>query len=88
MAFGTRVVTIEVTAEDIEKGIPDDSGRCAFARALNRVFPGSTFWNCKMYIPEIGTVIATKAIEEFGENFDAGRPVKPKRFRLTIPGRA
>jgi hypothetical protein len=72
---------IEVTADDIAKGTPGRSDSCAFALALRRVYPKASFWNSGWSDGELSGQ-TTRRIEEFGDRFDEGQPVKPGRFAL------
>ena len=75
---------IEVTEEDIKKGIPRDDYFCpitlAISRCSDKIPAVYNFWiviDGKKY-PH------TKKLIQFIADFDAGKPVKPFRFRLKI----
>lgn len=82
-------MTIEVTQEDIDKGVPENCSKCPVARAIERTLPNPS--------PSIAVdpeVIEwfdgdqwqfryTKVkVQTFIERFDAGKPVKPFSFEL------
>ena len=85
---------IEVTQEDIEKGIRMSSLSCPIALALRRT-TGRDLRVGHLHIRDgenfSNGVIAhsTWSMQKFIDHFDSGEPVKPFRFRFTeIKGEA
>lgn len=79
------MIEINVTQEDINKGIKSDCSKCPIALAANRVIPNGalavggasiTYWNEKEAISILLPEIALKFIRDF----DSGRKVKPFSF--------
>jgi hypothetical protein len=78
---------IEVTQEDIDRGIPEDPTSCPVARAVRRAFPdakqigvdyGEVVVDDNEWIVNAGTAI-------FIEDFDRGDKVEPFVFELDDP---
>jgi hypothetical protein len=77
-------VLVEVTAEDIEQGQPNDSRCCPIALALKRIYPDRTIRVGDEGFAEIGDGMAILPDEayQFIGAFDEGRSVKPISFTL------
>lgn len=84
-------IKINVTAEDICFGKKRNSGKCPVAFALHRVFPKARVYITK----EKGTTWFAKcgkkscldapcSVGRFVKRFDAGKPVQPFSFFITI----
>ena len=86
-----RKIKIEVTAGDIERGVPCHAYRCPVGRALARMFKHSV---CVGEIDHRLTwrrVGVTKdhplppAVARFVHRFDLGKKVRPFTFEVTLP---
>ena len=81
------MTTINVTAEHIARGEPQDCRLCPVALALGDAFPEAT------YISVTGLYVRMETREHelpaeaqrFTWNFDSGRPVEPFAFELDYP---
>lgn len=72
---------VEVTAEDIRKGVKDDTCKCPVARALKRIFPGSPVEVGVTYVSIRGVVAAApRSVRRFVDRFDMGKRVRPAVF--------
>jgi len=81
----TEKIRVEVTEEDIAKGIRENCRLCPIARAIKRL--GHEEVAVMGDSIEIGTVDfeAPPEVDAFVEAFDAFRPVQPFAFDLEIP---
>jgi len=93
-----RTVTISVTQEDIDDGIPEDDCSCPIALAIRRVLPPDLEVTCVM-IPFYGPALATigeqdcplpDECKEFIEFFDNMPPAmlnqpRPFSFEMEVP---
>ena len=67
---------VQITQEDIDKGIKDSLWFCPAGRAIIRTMPkGFTYLWVQHWPPELWTLV---------RDFDNGRPVKPLSFTLEI----
>lgn len=92
-----KTITIDVTREDIDKGVPKDSCRCAIARSLSRMFPGcgisvsttilvefdaKSIYDCAEYR-------MTKKVDDFIDTWDYAdaekrKKMKPRKFTVRL----
>jgi hypothetical protein len=79
-------VRVEVTAEDIEKGVRNDSRCCAVARAAQRAL-GCEVRACwgLLELPSGKKAVTPRKYNEFIERFDAGEHVEPFSFTVSRP---
>ena len=82
-----KTVQIQVTAEDIAKGIPFDGDKCAIALAAKRVLGRRAYMGC-FYIHVSGLsrksyLLPRKAVE-FRRQFDAEEVVQPIIFTVEL----
>jgi hypothetical protein len=81
-----KTITVNVTQEDIEKGVQKDCGDCPLALALRRelatfVAVGNAARGWEAW--ENGNIYElSQAAISFVKQFDAGLPVEPSTFRL------
>jgi hypothetical protein len=85
----TRTVTVEVTAEDIEQGMPGVTDACALALAIRRV-TGEPFLvgahGFGISEDEDDDDIALPVhVVEFRREYDRGNEVTPFSFTLELP---
>ena len=87
-----KTVTIEVTQEDIDQGVPSHAHKCAVARAMSRSVDGAyslcSFWgihNPAGRGPCVHTAKHDEAVTKFIQDFDNGKPVKPFTFTIEVP---
>ena len=83
-------VTINVTAEDIDKGVPHSACKCAVFLATSRVLPSLaslgafSFWflrgNDRISVRRAGRV------NDLIDQLDSGQNVRPFTFILDVPG--
>lgn len=80
---------IEVTQDDIDNGVPNDHCNCMVARAVRRQgFPDATAhcgtppMVCKSTSIDAPDWPLSQAVGRKMRAFDAGKKVKPFRFRL------
>lgn len=86
-------VSVEVTQEDINRGVPSDADRCPVALALKRRFPKSApdlhvENNLVIYAPEGDTKrfqVPPEEVQRFTMKFDEGKPVEPLTFAFPPP---
>jgi hypothetical protein len=81
-------VCLDVTAEDIWRGKPEDSESCPVALSLKRAVPMATnvdvgydvcfHFDGRVYLAH------DEDVEEFAASVDNGRPVEPCRFNLSF----
>ena len=82
---------IEVTAEDIAKGVQGSSDSCPIALAVKRecrddIEAYVDAYSVDLCFPTFGLYsIESSDIEWFVESFDEGEPVDPIAFDLDIP---
>jgi len=84
-------ITVQVTQEDIDDGIPDNTYDCAIACAVKREFIGYTVNVGKhgMYIwptgeSELQCYALPGEASDFIGDFDSGIPVEPFKFIATV----
>jgi hypothetical protein len=81
-----KTLTVNVTREDIDRGAPGFNSLCPIALAVNR-----RGFECRVFYPgeaDIGgrEYRLSPAAVRFVADFDAGRPVKPIKFRARRRG--
>ena len=91
----TRYLTVHVTQEDIELGLPIAPVACPLARAIRRAgYPRVYVPDSRTWVPEASLdgpsprATLSRAAGRFVRRFDTGKPVKPATFRLPLPGDA
>ena len=81
----SKSIMIKVTAGDIAIGHRSSALLCPVALALKRAFPRR--W-CTVSTREYGVgdkvEFLSKEVQQFIESFDAGYPVKPFQFRISL----
>lgn len=85
------LLDVEVTAEDIAKGVKEDCGACPVALALRRAGLGramvdGTSISWSFGVSGGGDVECPCHVAEFIESFDEGDDVEPFSFQLTLEG--
>jgi hypothetical protein len=82
----SRVVTVEVTAEDIKKGNAGNCFACPIALALSRACDTSFVYvgPNKLSVKDVGFCLAPDVAREFMRDFDIGEPVKPFTFTVEL----
>ena len=91
MTIENRRFTIPVSAEDIEKAIPENSSHCAIARAVARAIPEATRIKADAQAVRLtldGTryvYLSPQKVYEYIVAFDAGDPLEPFKFQLREP---
>lgn len=80
-----RTVTIEVTAEDIERGARIDPERCPIALACRRALPDIAVSVDGYGIDEYDLIPTPDVAAKFITSFDTGKTVEPFSFELRIP---
>lgn len=88
----TKLVTINVTKEDIEKGRRSDGHRCPIARAARRILKNVTFIDESLEfnngnMVDGDSVPLTKAAQKFVRAFDDGAKrsdLKPFKFTVRV----
>lgn len=81
----SRYIDVEVTAEDIAEGTPEDSYDCPLARALRHAGHwDACVCNASWRAGENWALLPADAIA-FIEDFDAGNTVEACVFRLALP---
>src|SRR5690348_452339 len=81
---------IEVTQEDIDKGLKGNCSACPIALAVNRTIPGANSTVSDMfnhvYCPGVSRKNADTPDDAawFISDFDDGKPVEPFSFTLTL----
>lgn len=83
----SRVVTVNVTQRDIERGVPRSSCQCPIARAMRRKIDtdlrvGSEIW---WFPDQAESEDLPNNVTTWIRTFDAGLPVKPFKFKLEVP---
>lgn len=83
-----KYIEVDVKKEDIEKGRPNDSGRCPIALALGRMYEcpcvvGESAWITNEDGERMRLELPNKAVA-FVDRFDFGKKVKPFSFRATV----
>jgi hypothetical protein len=82
----------QITARDIEKGVPGDAGNCAAARAIQRphgadestIYVSDRFVHTHTSPTGLGPIAPLPdRLYNFVADIDHNRPVKPIRFTLT-----
>ena len=73
---------IEVTADDIAKGMKSNCYQCPIALAIRRV-TGDVFVG-RWIVVNGKRFDKIKSVSEFIANFDDGRPVEPFSFHLPL----
>jgi hypothetical protein len=82
-----KTLTIEVTQEDIERGVKQECWDCPIALALFRT-TGKEWSVAPSSCRELGTLtdyIFPAEATEFIRSFDLGYPVSPFSFKLEVP---
>lgn len=88
------VVTIDLSQNDIDYGLPGWCGNCPVARATNRVLDKCYYahvTDCLMSVCEHGPrsfmhrSLLPVHVSAFIRDFDLGEPVTPFTFQLDIP---
>ena len=78
---------IEVTQEDIDKGVKENCVKCPVALSLRRLFPGE--WEVDVGDDAIyaggNWYTPPDEAQEFIAKFDAGEPVAPFSFDVDLP---
>lgn len=91
-----KYVTVRVTKEDIKRGKPHDPDCCPVALAADRrgffvvgvnrqyieVEPNDLYSNDDAF----KELLLPKLAQRFIDDFDHGKPVKPMKFKLRLPG--
>lgn len=87
----SRTVTVEVTAEDIERGKPRAACDCPVALAAGRVFESPHVGvfrvgdDLDLFVLGFGQMRPSEEMRRFVDDFDAGRPVAPFTFTVELP---
>lgn len=83
-----KIITVNVTANDIKNGTPQDSYHCPIHRSLARhkdfktgIFTVRRSIVCGTFLAKGEALLPTSA-GNFIYQFDHGRPVEPFKFRL------
>lgn len=81
-----RTLTINVTQEDIDKGIKESCFSCPVAKALRRVMSNSTYIRVGNPTVTVGSCTTQLPIvaSHFISKFDIDQPVSPFTFDLTL----
>ena len=86
-------IKINVTQEDIDKGIQGSCVNCPTGLALQRTFPSSNYIHVDTVDIEYGinpesdefkSVETPQEVIDFIDDFDNGKPVKPFFFELEL----
>ena len=88
------LVTIDVTAEDIAKGLPDSACECPIAFAVQRCVPHAsevavTNFNIRARLNPFALLqrmVLPAPAQAFIRQFDRREQVKPFSFAINIPG--
>ena len=74
---------IEITQEDIDRGMRGRSDFCPVALALRRKWPEAEM-GC--FACDLGNrlVLVPELVSKFVEDFDSGKPVKPFTFEIEL----
>ena len=90
-----KQVTAEVTADDIEWGVPCNSRNCPVARALARSFPDlevhvgptyiAAYTNEQQFSQLVWNITTPDVIKTFMELFDSGEFPHPFTFTIEVP---
>lgn len=78
---------VDITAEDIAKGVPGSAFSCAFARAMSGA-AGMPVTVDGLYVSFAGVrepVTLPPDAEKWVERFDNGEPVTPASFLIPVP---
>lgn len=78
-------ITIHVTEQDIRDGLIDDPWSCPVARALAAHGFVPFVSSDEMKFPKMGWADNPQSVKQFIRRFDAGEPVEPFTFRITLP---
>ena len=84
-----KTITIDVTQEDIDKGVCKDTAKCAIARAFGRMLDGESIqvgsYSIALYNHSVALNLPEEA-SEFVKSFDKykGTFVKPFSFQLDM----
>ena len=79
----SSLIHIDVTAEDIERGVPRSSDACPIARAAKRVLKGPLgvgVDDIAVFGPKERYYLLPDKAQRFLKKFDAKQPVKPISF--------
>ena len=87
-----KTVSITVTQEDIDAGLPESATQCPLALSLGRKFPdyhpAAFAGGGRLYHPAWDglnlTLAFSPSAQRFMQRFDLGEPVEPARFRFTV----
>jgi hypothetical protein len=87
-----KTIRVEVTAEDIRKGVVGSCDACPVAKALRRTFrtKSATVYYVRSATPrcsvkKLDALPLPLDAAKFAANFDDGKPVSPFSFDLRIP---
>lgn len=80
-------LTVEVTQEDIDLGVPMYLSECPVARATQRATGNTYSWAGPANIyTEIGVYVDTpKIVSDWMYDFDTGQAVQPFSFEIEVP---
>jgi hypothetical protein len=80
-------IRVEVTEQDIRKGLRGRQDLCAIALAARRILPlRDIIVGCLSIISSSGAFEMDEVGKKFRADFDAGRPVKACKFIATMEG--
>lgn len=82
---GGRLMRVEVKAEHIREGRPDDAGRCPVALALHEATGKRCSATWRALFLDGACLPIPKDVQEFVCRFDYGQPVAPFAFDLEVP---
>ena len=93
MTSWAKELTIKITQDHIDRGLRRISDQCPIALAIKDHFGPNCTWSCagRAWISvgmrtQLGPILYTLTIQlqQFMDDFDAGREVSPGRFRTVV----
>lgn len=84
----TRPIEVQVTQEDINRGVRGHTTRCPVALALQRIYPkafvGTSYWKPDGLGPHESFYLR-ESVQRFTNDFDSGKHVEPTTLVIEGP---